>query len=240
MFGDEMRRAAKAYGIELTEAQQNRFQRYYELLMEWNEKINLTAITDPKEVAVKHMIDSLSGWDKKMPTEDVGVIDVGTGAGFPGIPLKIFQPGLRLTLLDSLNKRVKFLRAVAEELGLENVTCIHGRAEEAARDKSLREGFDLAVSRAVARLPILAEYCLPFVKAGGAFIAWKGLQYREEAEEAEKAVSLLGGRGIEVREVRLPGLEDVRAILRIPKEKSTPKAYPRKAGIPVKKPLGIG
>ena len=238
MFEDEMRQAARACGIQLTEVQHGQFQRYYELLTEWNEKINLTAITDPKEVAVKHMIDSLSGRGIEGLNGDSRVIDVGTGAGFPGLPLKILLPGLRLTLLDSLNKRIKFLQTVVEELGLENVTCIHGRAEEAARDKSLRESFDVAVSRAVARLTVLGEYCLPFVKVGGVFLAWKGLQYREEAEEAKKAVTILGGKGIQMEEVHLPGMEDVRAILRIPKERPTPKAYPRKAGMPVKKPLG--
>ena len=195
MFNDEMRKAAEAYGLDLTEKQQGQFQRYYELLMEWNGKINLTAITEPREVAVKHM-------------------------------------------LDSLNKRVRFLQTVVEELGLQDVTCVHGRAEEAAR-KEFREGFDIAVSRAVARLPVLAEYCLPFVRVGGAFFAWKGMQYQEEAEEAKKAVVLLGGSGIEIKRVHLPGMEDVRAILCMKKTKPTPKAYPRKAGMPVKKPLGL-
>jgi len=237
MFNDEMRKAAESYGLDLTEKQQGQFQRYYELLMEWNGKINLTAITEPREVAVKHMLDSLAGWDEKRMSGDAGIIDVGTGAGFPGIPLKIFQPKLRLTLLDSLNKRIRFLQTVVEELGLQDVICVHGRAEEAAR-KEFREGFDIAVSRAVARLPVLAEYCLPFVRVGGAFLAWKGMQYQEEAEEAKKAVALLGGSGIEITRVHLPGMEDVRAILRVPKAKPTPKAYPRKAGMPVKKPLG--
>ena len=237
MFNDEMRKAAEVYGLVLTEKQQGQFQRYYELLMEWNEKINLTAITEPREVAVKHMLDSLAGLDEKRMSGDAGIIDVGTGAGFPGIPLKIFQPNLRLTLLDSLNKRVKFLQTVVEELGLQDVKCVHGRAEEAAR-KDFREGFDIAVSRAVARLPVLAEYCLPFVRVGGAFFAWKGMQYQEEAEEAKKAVVLLGGSGIEIKRVHLPGMEDVRAILCMKKTKPTPKAYPRKAGMPVKKPLG--
>lgn len=232
-----MQKAAESYGLDLTEKQQGQFQRYYELLMEWNGKINLTAITEPREVAVKHMLDSLAGWDEKRMSGDAGIIDVGTGAGFPGIPLKIFQPKLRLTLLDSLNKRIRFLQIVVEELGLQDVICVHGRAEEAAR-KEFREGFDIAVSRAVARLPVLAEYCLPFVRVGGAFLAWKGMQYQEEAEEAKKAVALLGGSGIEITRVHLPGMEDVRAILRVPKAKPTPKAYPRKAGMPVKKPLG--
>ena len=237
MFGNEMRKAAEACGIFLTERQQEQFQQYYKLLVEWNERMNLTAITEPGEVAVKHMVDSLMGWEEGKLAEDASIIDVGTGAGFPGIPLKIFRPSLKLFLLDSLQKRVNFLQALVDALGLEDVECVHGRAEEAARDSHLREHFDIAVSRAVARLPVLAEYCLPFVRVGGVFLAWKGMQYREEAEEAEKAVKLLGGSQIGITEVHLPGLEDVRAVLSIPKTKPTPKTYPRKAGTPAKKPL---
>ena len=236
-FREEMDRAAIAYGLSLSEKQLEQFQQYYDLLVEWNEKMNLTAITDPREVAHKHMIDSIAGWDEKKLAGNASVIDIGTGAGFPGIPLKIFQPDLRLTLLDSLNKRVNFLRAVVEELGLAGVECIHGRAEDAARDKAFRERFDVVVSRAVARLRVLVEYCLPFARVGGIFLAWKGLQYREEAEEAKGAAKLLGGNDIKILEVHLPEMEDVRAILSIPKTRPTPGTYPRKAGIPIKKPL---
>ena len=239
MFTEEMKKAAKAYGLDLTEEQLGQFGKYYALLVEWNGKMNLTAMTEPGDVAVKHFIDSLSGWDGEVFQGNERIIDVGTGAGFPGIPLKIFQPGLRLTLLDSLNKRVRFLQAVVDALGLQDVACIHGRAEEAARDKSLREGFDIAVSRAVARLPVLAEYCLPFVRVGGIFLAWKGLQYKEEAQEAGQAAKILGGGSIRMRRVELPGLEETRAILCIPKERPAPKAYPRKAGTPLKHPLGV-
>ena len=237
MFKEELAKAAAEYGINLSATQMEQYNRYFELLVEWNEKINLTAITEPKEVAIKHMIDSITAYDEKLFKDGTTVIDVGTGAGFPGLPLKIFCPEIKLTLMDSLNKRVKFLQTVVEELGLQDVKCVHGRAEEAAR-KEFREDFDIAVSRAVARLPVLAEYCLPFVRVGGAFFAWKGMQYQEEAEEAKKAVVLLGGSGIEIKRVHLPGMEDVRAILCIQKTKPTPKAYPRKAGMPVKKPLG--
>lgn len=174
-FRDYLQEAAEAYGLCLTERMVEQFTLYYELLLEWNEKINLTAITEPKEVAIKHMIDSLSCLDEKVFPDGASVIDVGTGAGFPGIPLKIFRPDLKLTLLDSLNKRIKFLQEVVDRLELSEVQCIHARAEEGARNKALREKFDVAVSRAVARLQVLAEYCIPFVRVGGYFVALKGM-----------------------------------------------------------------
>lgn len=237
MFQDEMKKAAEAYGLYLSEVQLQQFTRYYELLIAWNEKMNLTAITEAHEVAVKHMVDSLTAYDKTLFHKGVSVIDVGTGAGFPGLPLKIFCPEIRLTLMDSLNKRVKFLQTVVDELGLTGVECVHARAEEGARNKKYREQFDIAVSRAVARLPILCEYCLPFVKKGGHFLALKGRAYAEEAEEAKKAIKVMGGSHTEVREVHLPDLEDKRAIIIVTKTMPTPKAYPRKAGTPAKNPL---
>lgn len=236
-FVKYMNEAAEEFGVELTEKQLQQFDRYFELLVEWNEKMNLTAITEPQEVAIKHMIDSLSAWDDERMKNVKSMIDVGTGAGFPGIPLKIYKPELKLTLLDSLNKRVKFLQTVVDELGLENVECIHARAEEGARNPKLREKFDLAVSRAVARLPVLAEYCLPFVKVGGVFAALKGMKFAEEAAEGEKALKVLGGAVAESVELRLPNLEDKRAVIYAVKKKSTPKQYPRKAGTPDKNPL---
>ncbi|MCR5439933.1 MAG: 16S rRNA (guanine(527)-N(7))-methyltransferase RsmG [Selenomonas sp.] len=237
MFREEMKKAAEAYGISLTEGQLEQFNRYYELLVEWNKVMNLTAITEPHEVAVKHMIDSLTAYDKEYFAEGVSVIDVGTGAGFPGLPLKIFDPTIKLTLMDSLNKRVKFLQTVVDELGLQDVECVHARAEEGARNKKYREQFDIAVSRAVARLPVLCEYCMPFVKRGGKFLALKGMQYQEEENEAEKAIKVMGGSKVSTRPVKLPGLDDVRAVVEITKGMPTPKAYPRKAGTPVKNPL---
>lgn len=237
MFTDEMKAAAESYGITLDATKLEQLTRYYELLIEWNEKINLTAITEPKEVAVKHMIDALSAYDEKLFIGGARVIDVGTGAGFPGLPLKIFAPQIKLTLMDALNKRVKFLQTVVAELGLNNVECVHQRAEEGARDKKYRESYDIAVSRAVARLPILAEYCLPFVKRGGHFIALKGMQYAEELDEAKRAIKILGGAEIASRRVFLPGLDDVRAVITIKKKMPTPKIYPRKAGTPAKNPL---
>ena len=236
-FRDYIQEVAEAYGLCLTERMVEQFTLYYELLLEWNEKINLTAITEPKEVAIKHMIDSLSCLDGKVFPEGASVIDVGTGAGFPGIPLKIFRPDLKLTLLDSLNKRIKFLQEVVDRLEFSEVQCIHARAEEGARNKALREKFDVAVSRAVARLQVLAEYCMPFVKKGGYFVALKGMKYAEEADAGKRAIKVLGGKGCRCVPVRLPYIDDKRAVLYINKVMPTPKAYPRKAGTPDKNPL---
>lgn len=236
-FAEILKKAAEEYGISLSETQLQQFDRYQELLVEWNQKMNLTALTEPKDVAIKHMIDSVSVYDEKWFSEGMSVIDVGTGAGFPGLPLKILCPSLKVTLLDSLNKRVKFLETVVSELGLSDTVCVHARAEEAARQKQYREKFDAVVSRAVARLPILAEYDLPFVRVGGFFAAMKGAKYEEEAQEAKKAVKLLGGGEPVLREIKLPGLEDKRGIIYIRKEKKTPSVYPRKAGTPEKNPI---
>lgn len=237
MFKDTLEQAASAYGLELSAIQLEQFARYYELLIEWNEKMNLTALTSEQDVAVKHFIDSLTAYDAGLMTDGARMIDVGTGAGFPGLPLKIFVPRLRLTLLDSLGKRVKFLTAVADELGLTGIDIIHGRAEDLARDRAHREQYDIAVSRAVARLSVLAEYTLPFVKVGGHLLALKGRDYAVEEKEAHHALGELGGATQTIRPVHLPGLDDVRAIIDIVKQKSTPKAFPRKAGVPTKKPL---
>lgn len=237
MFEQELERASARYGLPLDAKQIEKFGIYYRLLIEWNAKMNLTAITEPREVAVKHIVDSLTALRGIEERDSLHLIDVGTGAGFPGIPLKIVRPDLQLTLLDSLKKRVHFLETVVEALGLEGAECLHGRAEEAARQSALRERFDIAVSRAVARLPVLAEYLLPFVRIGGTAIALKGLHSEEEAKESERAVKILGGRAIESIPVALPGLSDKRAVLVIKKERPTPKAYPRKAGKPAKEPL---
>ena len=236
-FVDELKIAATEYGLNLTEDQISAFNKYYELLYEWNKKINLTAITEPKDVAIKHMVDSLSCFKADLFKENTSLIDVGTGAGFPCLPLKIFYPSLKLTLLDSLNKRVKFLQLVVDELGLKDVEVIHARSEEAARNKKYREKFDLATARAVARLPIICEYCLPFVKDGGTFIALKGRQYEEEATQAQKAIKVLGGEIADIMPVKLPEIDDKRAVIYIKKIKSTPKTYPRKAGTPERNPI---
>lgn len=236
-FADYLRQAAETYDIDLTDKQIEAFRSYYELLIEWNEKINLTAITQPEQVAVKHMIDSLSCHNADVFFQGCSIIDVGTGAGFPGLPLKIYQETIQLTLLDSLNKRVRFLAAVAEALQLSKVEAIHSRAEEGARQKVHREKYDVAVSRAVARLNVLCELCIPFVKVGGYFVALKGAQYAAESDEAKRAVSILGGKIEKIVPVKLPGIDDSRAIIYIKKIKPTSALYPRKAGTPEKNPL---
>ncbi len=223
--------------INLRDEQLNQFQKFYEMVIDWNTKINLTAITDEKEFAIKHVMDSLSLWDEEKFSSVKKILDVGTGAGFPAIPLKIFKPNLEIFLLDSLNKRVEFLKKVVAELNLENVTCIHGRAEDLARQNNFRESFDLVTARAVARLNIISEYCLPFVKIGGIFAAMKGKNFIDEVAEAENAVKILGGGKIICVEKNLPEISDARAVVYIDKKKTTPKKFPRKAGIPVKNPL---
>ena len=224
-------------GISLNRTQLLQFGRYYDLLTETNKVMNLTALTSPQDVAVKHYIDSLLCYDAAL-MKGKNVIDVGTGAGFPGIPLKIYDPSLQLILLDSLEKRLKFLKETVKLLQLSEVFFEHKRAEDAGRDKKLRSQADVAVSRAVARLSVLAEYCLPLVKKNGYFIALKGSKYKEELLEGEKALQILGGNVTAVKEVELPGLNDGRAIIVIQKTRETPSRYPRRAGLPGKDPLG--
>jgi len=225
--------------IFLTRTQQHQFGLYFTILTETNKVMNLTALTSPQDVAVKHFIDSLLAYDEaKMKGKTL--IDVGTGAGFPGIPLKIFDPSIQLVLLDSLEKRLNFLQKVTEKLQLKNVRLVHMRAEDAGRTGELREKFDVAVSRAVARLSVLAEYCLPLVKKKGVFVALKGSKYREELDNAEKAVRILGGKTVEIKEAVLPGLNDGRAVIIFKKIKETPAEYPRRAGLPGKSPLEDG
>ncbi len=236
-FAASLAAAAAESGLSLTPAQIEAFAVYNDLLVAWNEKVNLTAITAPQEVAVKHVVDSLSCYDEKYFPAAAAVVDVGTGAGFPGLPLKIYRPDIRLTLLDSLNKRLNFLREVIERLGLTGVEVVHARAEEAGRQKDHRDRYTVATSRAVARLNALAEFCLPFVAVGGHFVALKGAQYREELDEAGRAIAALGGEVAEVRPVRLPGLDDSRAVIYTRKVSPTPAAYPRRPGLPEKKPL---
>ena len=209
---------------------------YFDLLIETNKVMNLTAITEPEEVAVKHIIDSLLAFDEKIFPGKL-LADVGTGAGFPGIPLKIYCPELKVVLLDSLAKRLKFLEAVIEQLALQDISCVHLRAEDAGQNKDHREKYDLVTARAVARLSVLSEYCLPLVKVGGYFIAMKGSKFKEEISEGLTAVGILGGEIISAEEVKLPGLDDGRSIIRIRKIKKTPVKYPRKAGLPEKQPL---
>ncbi len=236
-FREALVQRAGEFGINLTGDQLAAFNCYYELLVSWNEKVNLTAITEPQEVAVKHMIDSLSCYDDTVFFDGCAVIDVGTGAGFPGLPLKIFRPDIKLTLLDSLNKRLLFLQAVIDKLGLNEVTILHSRAEEAGRKKELRGKYAVAVSRAVARLNVLCELCLPLVTVGGYFVSLKGAQYSQEVSEAGNAVKVLGGEIVNIRPVKLPGLDDIRTIVYIKKIANIVDAYPRRPGIPEKKPI---
>lgn len=229
-------RAAEA-GIPLTAEQIGQFSVYNEMLLDWNTRMNLTALTAPEDVAVKHIIDSLTAYDAALFDGARTLIDVGTGAGLPGIPLAVYAPHLTVTLLDSLNKRVRFLTEVTAAMGLPNVRCIHARAEEAARTAEHRAAYDIVVSRAVARLPVLLEYTLPFVRVGGTLLALKGRAYAEEQKEARRAAEVLGGGRITARPVHLPGLDDVRAILTVTKERQTPAIYPRGGGAPARRPL---
>ena len=210
---------------------------YMDSVLKYNESVNLTAITDRDEFVVKNLIDSLDIVHDQRYQKSTSVIDIGTGAGLPGIPLAVFSPEKQFVLMDSLAKRVKIVEKIAAELGLENVTAVHGRAEDLAREDAYRESFDLCVSRAVSRLSILAEYCLPFVRKGGWFVSYKGKKYSEEVQEAGTALKTLGGRldSAEENVMKEYGLSHV--LLYIFKYKSTPADYPRRAGIPQKKPL---
>lgn len=227
----------KELSIVLNDKQIQQFEQYYNILVEWNKVMNLTAITEYEEVVEKHFLDSLTIVYainmKKIET----LIDVGTGAGFPGIPLKIAFPHLKVTLLDSLNKRIKFLNEVIDLLELNDIKAIHGRAEDYAKQVEYREQYDICVSRAVANLATLSEYCLPYVKMDGLFVPYKSGEIDEELKSSEKAVSILGGKVEEVVKFQLPGTDIRRSFVKIHKIKETKKKYPRKAGMPTKEPL---
>lgn len=214
----------------------SRLETYYRLLTEWNEKINLTAITDPKGVAVKHFADSLSFFDYFTLPEGASVIDIGTGAGFPGVVLKIIRPDIKLTLLDSLNKRFLFLRELMSQLGLD-AEFVQGRAEEFGQDLNHRESYDFAVSRAVAQLNTLCEYCLPFVRLSGTFVAFKGGNCTEEVQNARRAIQTLGGKLVDIHSFELPLDGGGRSLIEIEKEQPTPEKYPRNNGRIKAKPL---
>lgn len=224
-------------GITLSQRQIEQFLKYYEMLVEWNQVMNLTAITEYEDVMKKHFVDSVSLIKAYDVSKESAVIDVGTGAGFPGLALKIAFPKLQVTLLDSLNKRIQFLNAVIEELGLSGVETVHGRAEDFAKPGKLRETFDLCVSRAVANLSTLSEYCLPFVKVGGQFISYKSEKVTEEAAAAGAAIQLLGGSINRQVEFKLPDSDIYRNLFVIDKIRETTKKFPRKAGLPGKEPL---
>lgn len=234
---ERLQSKAEQLGIRLSEKQLEQFQSYYERLIEKNKVMNLTAITEYEEVVDKHFVDSILLGSVKELSGKKRVIDVGTGAGFPGIPLKIVYPELEITLLDSLNKRVKFLNEVIEELGLTGIQAVHSRAEDLAQDAAHRQQYDICVSRAVANLATLSEYCIPFVKQGGYFISYKSTQIEEELKQAKKAVQVLGGTLEQVETVQIPGTTIERQFVMIRKTGTTPKKFPRKAGTASKTPI---
>ena len=227
----------KELSIVLNDKQIQQFEQYYNILVEWNKVMNLTAITEYEEVVEKHFLDSLTIVYAINMEKIETLIDVGTGAGFPGIPLKIAFPHLKVTLLDSLNKRIKFLNEVIDLLELNDIKAIHGRAEDYAKQVEYREQYDICVSRAVANLATLSEYCLPYVKMDGLFVPYKSGEIDEELKSSEKAVSILGGKVEEVVKFQLPGTDIRRSFVKIHKIKETKKKYPRKAGMPTKEPL---
>lgn len=233
---EQFEEGLKSLSIPLSETQKQQFIRYYEILIEWNKVMNLTAITDFDEVVQKHFIDSLT-IVKAMPIENQKIIDIGTGAGFPGIPLKIAFPSTKIVLLDSLNKRINFLNEVIKTLDLKDIETIHGRAEDYGKNPQYREKFDICVSRAVANLSSLSEYCIPFVKMGGSFISYKSGKANEELEAAQNAIKLLGGKVLNTTEFSLPNTDMHRTLITIGKFVTTPKKYPRSAGKPAKEPL---
>ena len=236
MKSDILERGCQLLNLSITEKQEEQFMQYYELLVEWNKVMNLTGITEFDEVMRKHFLDSLSIVKAIEKKDMLRVLDLGTGAGFPGIPLKIMFPEWDIVLLDSLNKRIKFLNEVIGQLGLQKISTIHGRAEDFARKEEYREKFDLVVSRAVANLSSLSEYCLPYVKQQGIFVSYKASDVEEEVREAKKAVTVLGGNLEKTVEFQLPDTDIDRTLLVIQKIKKTPGKYPRKAGLPSKEP----
>ena len=236
-FFDLMKIAANDVGMEFTEVQYEQFIKYMRLLQEWNEKINLTAITEDDEVVKKHFIDCIKAFKSDAIKNAKTIIDVGTGAGFPGLPIAIMNPEVKVTLLDSLNKRINFLNLVVRELGLKNVTTIHSRAEDGARKSELREKFDVATSRAVANMAVLSEFCMPYVKVNGYFVALKGPSIEDELKEGQKAIVTLGGNLKRVIEVTIEETNLKHNIVEIEKISKCPKTYPRKAGTITKKPI---
>ncbi|MCC5909531.1 MAG: 16S rRNA (guanine(527)-N(7))-methyltransferase RsmG [Clostridiaceae bacterium] len=228
---------SRELGLTIGEEKSLQLLKYKDILLEWNKHMNLTAIEEEKDVMIKHFLDSISCTTTKYLKKEGTMIDVGTGAGFPGIPLKVVYPNLKLTLLDSLNKRINFLKEVCTQLQLGDVEFIHGRAEDYGQHKDYREKYDYAVARAVAPLNILVEYCIPFVKVGGYFICQKGKAMHEELGEAQKAIEVLGGKVVDKKEILLPFSDIKHNLLVIQKTKHTSTKYPRKAGKPTKNPI---
>ena len=234
-FKELMKENLKELNVDLTDLQLEQFYNYMSILIEWNKFMNLTGITDPEEVITKHFIDSLTVLDKI--DKNATIIDVGTGAGFPGIPVKIAFPETKVVLLDSLNKRIKFLNEVIEKLELKDIETIHGRAEECGRNKSYREKYDIAIARAVAPLNVLLEYLMPFVKVNGKCLCMKGSSSEEEIENSKNAIKILGGELIQTEDFYIPNTDIKRRIVQVNKIKETSNKYPRKAGTPSKEPL---
>ena len=234
-FQQKLNVLSQKINIQLEEKQINQFYTYMNLLLQWNEKINLTAITDPNEIILKHFIDSIT--IMSYLEKNKNIVDVGTGGGFPGIPVKIVNEKINMTLLDSLNKRINVLKEIINTLNLDNISAIHARVEEFGQNKENREKFDIATSRAVAKLNILSEYMLPLVKVGGKCICMKGPDIDEEIEESQKAIELLGGRIDEIKKFTLPESNLERTIIVISKIKHTANKYPRKPGMPAKEPI---
>ena len=234
---DILRNGLENLGINVNDEMLEQFKIYREILVDWNQKMNLTGIEDEKEVYIKHFLDSVSGVSNGYIKDGMSLIDVGTGAGFPGLPLKICLKDLNLTLLDSLNKRINFLQEVSNNLELENVEFIHGRAEDFGKDENYREQYDIATARAVAGLPVLMELCVPFIKVGGYFVCLKGPNANLELEESKAAMEVLGIDFIEKIDVELPNSDLKHNILVFKKTINTPGKYPRKAGKPSKKPI---
>lgn len=224
-------------GLNCTDETIEKFSKYREILVEWNQKMNLTGIEDEKEVFIKHFLDSLASVKKGYIKDGMSIIDVGTGAGFPGLPLKICLENSKVTLLDSLNKRINFLSEVCSSINIEDIELIHGRAEDFGKDENYREQYDIATARAVAGLPILMEFCTPFIKVGGYFVCLKGPNADTELEESKKAMEVLGLEFVEKIDVKLPEIELKHNIVVFKKVSSTPTKYPRKAGKPVKNPI---
>lgn len=232
-----MKEASLEVGMELSEHQYEQFIKYMRLLQEWNEKINLTAITEDEEVIKKHFIDCIKAFKSDAIKNAKTIIDVGTGAGFPGLPIAIMNPNVQITLLDSLNKRINFLNTVINNIGLKNVITIHSRAEDGARKPELREKFDVATSRAVANMAVLSEFCMPYIKVGGHFVALKGPAIEEEIKDGHKAIAVLGGELKEIIEVNIEESDLKHNIVEIKKINKCSKVYPRKSGTINKKPI---
>lgn len=234
---DILRNGIKELGLESNDRILDSFKTYREILVDWNQKMNLTGIEEEKEVFIKHFLDSLSATTNGYIADGMSIIDVGTGAGFPGLPLRICLENVKLTLLDSLNKRINFLQEVSNNIGIDNIEFIHGRAEDFGKSEEYREKYDIATARAVAGLPVLIEFCAPFIKVGGYFVCLKGPNANLELEEAKKATEVMGLEFVEKIDVKLPELDLSHNILVFRKINSTPEKYPRKAGKPSKNPI---